>query len=71
MNCFSCLHSRTCFMRIEVTRTIQSFKLLAEDSIEAKNTNRTHSVGDMWGTIAGACTEYKDKPIDEDPGEYE
>ena len=59
MNCYSCIHSKTCFMRIQTARTIQSFKLLAEDSVEAKNMSRKKSVGDLWQVLADACTAFK------------
>lgn len=63
-NCFHCAHGLTCFARIEFTRTIQSFKLLAENEIERVNTNATHTVEDIHNTLAGACSAFERKTDD-------
>jgi len=54
--CYNCAHCLTCFMRIELTRTIQSFKLLAENSDEVKRTSATMRVPDIYCTVAQTCT---------------
>jgi hypothetical protein len=60
-NCYRCHHSLTCFMRIELARTIQSFKLLAESPDESRNIGREKCVEAVYTTVAGACREWKMK----------
>lgn len=58
-SCYTCDQSLTCFLRIEFARTTQSFKLLAETTIESTNTETPATTVQIWETIAKACTAYK------------
>ena len=71
MNCYSCTHCDTCYMRIQLARAVQSFKYLASDSIEAKNAGTKSSVNSLWVTLAKACTKFESKKDKTNPLEAE
>ncbi len=60
-SCRSCVFGKTCFLRIELRRTIQSFKFLAETALEVSRTSATRSVEAVYQTVADSCTKFRDE----------
>ena len=56
--CSNCLHSRTCHMRIELSKQINRFKYLAMTKEEVANTTAETTVGELYHTLCRACTQY-------------
>ncbi len=54
-SCAICIHNKPCWARIEVARTIHGFKLLADNAMERENCGTTHTTGDIYAALAGAC----------------
>lgn len=59
-SCDICANGLTCFLRIEFRRTIQSFKLLADNAFEAERSGLTKHADNIFLTIAQACTAYRE-----------
>lgn len=57
--CNLCEHSLVCAMRMNLSREINKFILLAEDQREQMNSSVTHNTGDLFFVLAGCCTGYK------------
>ena len=59
--CKICIHNQLCWARVEVTRTIQGFKMFSIDIREQKNMNTTGTTDDVFTALAGCCSRYTEE----------
>jgi len=57
-NCYNCLHTKVCHMRIELAKQVNRFKYLAATPEEVKNTNAERPVEALNIVVAQTCTEF-------------